>query len=90
MALSAVVARPELLEREQAIDVLRDALAAAATGRGRLVFVAGEPGIGKTAIVRAFCDEPGRPGRAVWGTCDPLFTPRPLGPLLTVGEDMRR
>ncbi len=88
MGLSAVVARPELLEREQAIDVLRDALDAAATGRGRLVFVAGEPGIGKTAIVRAFCDEPGRPGRAVWGTCDPLFTPRPLGPLLTVSEDM--
>ena len=88
MAVPAVVARPDLLEREQVVDVLRDALAATATGRGRLVLVAGEAGIGKTAVARMFCDEQPRPGRAVWGACDPLFTPRPLGPLLTIGEDM--
>ena len=88
MAASAVVAQPDLLEREQVLEALRGALAAAATGHGRLVLVAGEAGIGKTAVVRAFCDGQVRPGHAVWGACDPLFTPRPLGPLLTIGEDM--
>jgi DNA-binding CsgD family transcriptional regulator len=46
-----------------------------------LVFIVGEAGIGKTSLVRAFCDaHPER--RVMWGACDALYTPRPLGPLL--------
>jgi hypothetical protein len=36
--------------------------------------------------VRRFRDAPGRPARILWGACDPLFTPSPLGPLLAVAE----
>jgi DNA-binding CsgD family transcriptional regulator/tetratricopeptide (TPR) repeat protein len=36
--------------------------------------------------VRAFCDARERSVRVVWGGCEPLRTPRPLGPILDVGE----
>ncbi|MBW8482300.1 ATP-binding protein [Actinomadura parmotrematis] len=63
----------ELLERAGFLDALR------ACPTGRVVLVSGEAGIGKTALVRAFCEQDGR--RALWGACDALSTPRPLGPL---------
>jgi len=75
-----------LLERELAFEVLRDALAESAGGKGRLVVVAGEAGIGKTALARQFCDDQPPEIRVLWGACDALFTPRPLGPLLDVAE----
>jgi DNA-binding CsgD family transcriptional regulator/tetratricopeptide (TPR) repeat protein len=49
--------------------------------------VGGEAGVGKTALVGRFCEEVGRSGRILRGACDPLFTPRPLGPLLGVAEE---
>jgi DNA-binding CsgD family transcriptional regulator len=77
-----------LLERDRALEALRDALAGAALGRGRLALVAGEAGVGKTALVRAFCEEAGAAGtRTLWGACDPLFTPRPLGPFLDLAAE---
>jgi len=76
----------ELLERELAFEVLRDALAELAAGEGRLVLIAGEAGIGKTALARRFCEEQPPEIRVLWGACDALFTPRPLGPLLDVAE----
>ena len=54
-------------------------------GAGRLVFVCGEAGVGKTLLLRHFCDEVGA-ARVLWGSCDPLFTPRPLGPLLDIAH----
>ena len=48
------------------------------------MLVAGEAGIGKTALVRTFCE--GRP-RVLWGACDALYTPRPLGPLVDIAEE---
>jgi DNA-binding CsgD family transcriptional regulator len=56
------------------------------TSRGRLVIVAGEAGVGKTALLRRFCDEHHGSVRILWGACDALFTPRPLGPLLDIAE----
>lgn len=41
--------------------------------------MSGEAGIGKTALVRAFCGGLTRP--VLWGSCDALRTPQPLGPL---------
>ncbi len=52
---------------------------------GRLVLVGGEAGVGKTALLQRFCLL-NHETRALWGTCDPLFTPRPLGPILDIGE----
>ena len=71
-----------LFEREPVLEQLRAALDEASTGRGRLVLVAGEAGVGKTAVVRRFCDDQGRDIEIAWGACDALFTPRPLGPFL--------
>ncbi|WP_063894244.1 helix-turn-helix transcriptional regulator [Streptomyces sp. Root264] len=62
-----------LLEREHWLDALRHSPA------GRVALVSGEAGIGKTALVRAFCDGLTRP--VLWGSCDALQTPQPLGPL---------
>src|SRR4029450_7609596 len=42
---------------------------------------------GKTALLRWFCRERGGSAPILWGGCDPLFTPRPLGPLLSVAEE---
>ncbi len=77
----------ELLERAHHLAELGDGLATVQrNSRGRLVLVGGEAGVGKTALVRRFCDEQRRVARILWGACDSLFTPRPLGPLLDVAE----
>jgi DNA-binding CsgD family transcriptional regulator len=73
-----------LIEREHALEVLDDALATALGGSGQLVLIGGEAGVGKTILVSHFCAE--QRARVLWGTCDALFTPRPLGPLLDVAE----
>ena len=72
-----------LLERADDLAALHRALdGVVATSRGALVLVAGEAGIGKTALVRAFCA--GVESRVLTGACDALHTPRPLGPLLDI------
>jgi hypothetical protein len=53
---------------------------------GHVLLVGGEAGVGKTTLVRRFCEERGGSARILWGGCDPLFTPSPLGPLLAVAE----
>ncbi|WP_432834877.1 ATP-binding protein [Dactylosporangium sp. CA-092794] len=52
---------------------------------GRIALVAGEAGIGKSSLVRAFAAD--RRGRVWQGACDPLVTPRPLGPLHDIGRE---
>ena len=75
----------ELLERSAELAALDESLAAIRAGRGgRLVLVGGEAGIGKTALVRAFCERSDL--RVLWGACDALHTPRPLGPLLDLAD----
>ena len=79
MGVAAATAGSRLLERETVLDALGEQLEAARAGHGRLVLVSGEAGAGKSAAVREFCarteDVP-----VLWGACDALFTPRPLGP----------
>ena len=74
---------PALLERSEELGVLHGLAAEmAATGRGGVAILSGEAGVGKTALLRQFRSELPRRLTVVWGSCDPLFTPRPLGPLL--------
>ena len=47
---------PILVGREAELDQLRGWFAQALEGQRRIVFVTGEPGIGKTTFVRAFLD----------------------------------
>ena len=48
---------------------------------GRVVLLAGEAGIGKSALVRRFTERRPADARFLLGACDPLLTPRALGPL---------
>jgi DNA-binding CsgD family transcriptional regulator/tetratricopeptide (TPR) repeat protein len=77
-----------LLEREDALAALHGAHSEAKAGAGRLVLVAGEAGVGKTALVRAFSDQARRSSRILEGACDPVFTPRPLGPFADMAMDV--
>src|SRR5262245_22887185 len=74
----------ELLEREQFLSHLDTILADVNAGNGRFVLVSGEAGIGKTALVEQFTETNKKETRVFWGTCDALFTPRPLGPLYDI------
>jgi DNA-binding CsgD family transcriptional regulator len=82
------VDRPfDVLERTVELDVLHGALAAIAQGGGgRMVLVGGDAGIGKTVLVRCLCAQGTGAARVLRGSCDPLFTPRPLGPFLDMAE----
>jgi ATP/maltotriose-dependent transcriptional regulator MalT len=75
-----------LLEREIHLQALEEALAQAATGNGRVVLIGGEAGIGKTSLVEVFTHGQPRATRVLWGACDALFTPRPLGPLYDIAQ----
>lgn len=52
--------------------------------QGRLALIAGEAGIGKTALVHLFTSEHAGRAEVLAGGCEALFTPRPLGPLLDI------
>src|SRR5499427_7610285 len=74
----------DLLERTSFLRTLAEYAGAAKQGDGRLVLVSGESGIGKTALVETF-QQQARGARWLWGACDGLLTPRPLGPLFDIG-----
>ena len=81
-----------LLDRDAEVALLREALADARDGRGRLVIVEGEPGIGKTALLATVRREATEAGCAVlaatggelergfaWGVVRQLFEPLVYG-----------
>ncbi|HEV2871212.1 MAG TPA: AAA family ATPase, partial [Actinomycetota bacterium] len=74
----------QLIEREPALDALGGWFAEARAGRGRLVLIGGEAGVGKTTLVNEFSVRHRHAGRILWGACDALTTPRPHGPLADV------
>ena len=76
-----------LLEREPFVDALETAYAGARTGHGRLALVTSDPGGGKTVLLRYFCAERSDSSRILWGACDALFTPQPLGPIHDIAQN---
>jgi predicted ATPase len=71
----------ELLERDQHLDQLAALLRQAAAGHGHVVFVGGEAGVGKTALIDEFCRRVAGTAAVLRTSCDALSTPGPLGPL---------
>lgn len=74
----------QLLERQPFFEQLKAALEQAIRGHGALVFVAGEAGVGKTALVRQLTADAGDRVRVLVGACDPLDVPCPLGPIIDI------
>lgn len=74
-----------LLEREEELAALRDAVEAASRGEGRFVLVAGEAGAGKTSLV----DELRSRAKVLLGACEPLSVPAPLAPVRELAPHVR-
>ncbi len=83
-----------LLERDAALDELHQALSRTRDGQGQTVLLEGAPGIGKSSLLDAFVHQvraatlsqgpkggPSQGLQVLWGGCEALSTPRPLGPL---------
>ncbi|HVU55037.1 MAG TPA: AAA family ATPase [Puia sp.] len=77
----------ELIERAGFLASLRAKFEDIEEGEGHCIMVSGEAGIGKTSLIRAFCKSGG--SRVYQGSCDSLFTPRPLAPLYDIVWQIR-
>lgn len=75
-----------LLERGAQVAELHAHLAEAAGGRGRVVFVSGEAGSGKSTLIEHFTSslEDGIP--TIVRSCDALTLPGPFGPLFDLAD----
>jgi DNA-binding CsgD family transcriptional regulator/tetratricopeptide (TPR) repeat protein len=51
-----------------------------------MVLIGGEAGMGKTALVDHFASMQASSVRVLVGACDPLATPRPLGPVIDIAR----
>lgn len=85
-ARSLAQGRMELLEREHERAILGSAISGAAAGRGAVIAIAGEAGSGKSTLVQVSCAD-GPRVRVLRSNCDPLTTPRPLGPFRDLAEE---
>src|SRR5215471_5892848 len=74
----------QLLERTSFLETLAQYGSDASQGNGRLVLISGESGMGKTVLIEAFQQRTAN-ARWLWGACDGIRTPRPLGPLFDTG-----
>ena len=72
---------PLLVGRDRELAALREQLAAALGGRGSVVLIGGEAGIGKTALAEALGREAAEQGALVLvGRCYDLAETPPYGP----------
>ena len=78
----------ELIERDGFLELLQSEFERSIHTEGHCVFLGGESGIGKTSLVRRFCREKEKEVNIFYGTCDALFTPRPLAPFYDIALQM--
>lgn len=76
-----------LFERDTALEALRQALARARAGAGLTVAVTGEAGIGKTALLRAFCEGLESGTRVFRAACEDLSIAEPMGALRDLARE---
>lgn len=76
-----------LFGRDEELGRLRESFESARQGRGRVVLIEGEPGIGKSRLARALRhDAPARPRLWVNINCSPYTTGNALGPVVALVE----
>ncbi len=74
----------KLLEREKFLEVLSRTAETVKESGGKTVLVTGEAGVGKTSLIKNFTVGLNSGTEVIFGACDDLFTPRPLGPLYDI------
>lgn len=79
----------ELIERDLFLNTLQEKFAGIAAGEGHCILIAGEAGIGKSSLIRSFCQKRKDDSQIYQGICDALYTPRPLAPFYDVALQMR-
>ena len=79
----------ELLERKDSLDKLSQLVTDVLAGEGKTVLLSGEAGIGKTSLIKYFTNDLNSDSEILWGACDALFTPRPLGPLYDIAYQIK-
>src|SRR5688500_14019088 len=91
--MADIGAMPGFVGRGGELALLEVALRDANAGRGRLLAVFGEPGIGKTRLADELCARAGESARVLWGRCweaggAPAFWPwiEILRPLIAEAE----
>jgi DNA-binding CsgD family transcriptional regulator/RecA/RadA recombinase len=70
-----------MLERDRELQALLAAFGSVDQTGGRVVLVCGEAGIGKTSLIVRLVEQVQGEHTVALGLCDPLDTPRPLGPV---------
>jgi DNA-binding CsgD family transcriptional regulator len=78
----------KLLDREKFLSELNELFINVKTENGFVVAISGEAGIGKTSFVEYFTNSCEDQVKILWGTCDDLFTPRPLAPLYDIADKL--
>jgi DNA-binding NarL/FixJ family response regulator/tetratricopeptide (TPR) repeat protein len=79
-----------MVEREHELAELTAAAREAAEGRGSVVLLFGEAGIGKSSLVAAVRDKLPPAGRLLVGSCDDLVTRRALDPFRDLAGSIGR
>jgi predicted ATPase len=77
-----------LLERDEELATLTDQFRRARAGRGGMLIVSGESGAGKSTLLQAFTTDGVDNLSVLWGACDPLTPPRPLGPVHDIADQL--
>lgn len=77
-----------LLERNKNLNLLHDLLQRITENKGYVCLISGEAGVGKTTLIENFLNQQDEKNRVLSGSCDALFTPRPLGPLYDIAEQL--
>jgi len=79
----------ELIERTGFLATLSAKFESIKHGEGHCILLSGEAGLGKTSVIKAFCSEIRDDCKIFQGSCDALFTPRPLAPLYDIAWQLR-
>ena len=79
----------QLYERENFLALLDERFRGISSGEGHCFFVTGDGVLGKTTLVKEFLRQVEKISIQYTGSCDLLFTPRPLAPLYDIASQIR-